>query len=117
MTSALQVLMGTRTVDSGNDQLPRHLHLRSTWATWVMSKPSTLFISQWKPSFPHLVAEIFVFLEAQLDDTFPKIHFDISISIYALALQICKENIKGFIYQKLLPRVGCQDLELFLLIQ
>ena len=118
MISALQVLMGAGNVDSGNDQLSRHLHLRSTRVTKVMSKPSTLFISRWKSSFPHLVAEFFVFLEVKLSlMTLPKIHFDISISIYALALQVHKENIKVFIYQKLLPRVGFQGLELFLLIQ
>ena len=64
------------------------------------------------------MAEFFVFLEGKLSlMTLPKIHFDISISIYALALQVRKENIKVFIYQKLLRRVGCQGLELFLLIQ
>lgn len=57
--------------------------------------------------------------KAQLDDTLPKIHFDISIAMAnnALALQVHEENINTFIYQQLLPRMGCQGLELLLLFQ
>lgn len=84
-----------------------------------MSKPSTLFISQGNSSFPQPGAEFFCVSgkKAQFDDTFPKIHFDISIAIYALALYVLKENIIGFIYQMFLPRLGCRVLELLLLMQ
>lgn len=74
-----------------------------------------------KVIFPSL-GQIFLCVlgnKAWFDDSLPKIYFDLSIAMAnnALALQVCTENINMIIYQKLLPRMGCQGLEVLLLFQ
>lgn len=112
-----RVLMGLTNVNSGTTGF--HSAFISDGLAWHKSCLSNqLFTSQWKSSFSPRGGVFCVFgNKVELDDTLPKIHFDISIASVnnALALQVRKEGINVVICQKLPPRMGCWGLELLLL--